>query len=190
MPDHFAILAQPRRPWIDPGLLRETFHRLSATLHPDVPETGDAAQFAALNAAYTVLKEPASRLRHLLELEAPELLSAPANPGALGNLLMNLAGLRPKLQKLQARKAAGTSPLSAALLAADEAGLRQEVEGIQAAIEAEHEKALTQLQEIDGSWTSVTPPDFAALTSLYHRLSFLAKGRTQAREASFALGAA
>ncbi len=74
--DHFAELGQPRRPSLDADALKDHFHRLTAEHHPDI--AGDGGRFTTLNAAYTVLREPAARLRHLLELDAPAALAAPA----------------------------------------------------------------------------------------------------------------
>ncbi len=76
MADYFALLDEPRRPWLDPEVLKAKFHALAATVHPDrvhratEPEKQEANQrYAELNAAYQCLREPKERLRHLLELE-------------------------------------------------------------------------------------------------------------------------
>src|ERR1700722_13850489 len=76
MNDNFALFNEPRRPWIDPDLLKEKFLALSAQFHPDrvhqssEPERRAASErFAEINAAYNCLREPKDRLRHLLELE-------------------------------------------------------------------------------------------------------------------------
>ena len=128
MPDHFAILAQPRRPWLDPGALRESFQRAAAQHHPDAAGGGDA-QFAALNAAHTLLREPATRLRHLLELEAPDLLTRAAQiPPALADLFMQLAGHRRALETFRQKHSAAASPLARALLAAEKTALLRALE--------------------------------------------------------------
>src|SRR6266545_1175670 len=74
--NHFAVLNEPRRPWLDAELLKGKFLALSASVHPDRVHNLDEAKRAAaqehyteLNAAYTCLREPKERLRHLLELE-------------------------------------------------------------------------------------------------------------------------
>ena len=33
--DHFALLNETRRPWLDADLLKQKFHTLSGSLHPD-----------------------------------------------------------------------------------------------------------------------------------------------------------
>src|ERR1051326_2841375 len=79
MADFFALLDEPRRPWLDPELLKTRFHALTAAIHPDrVHSAGDEEKkaanlrYAELNAAYQCLREPKERLRHLLELERGE----------------------------------------------------------------------------------------------------------------------
>ena len=76
MIDYFTLLAEPRRPWLDPDLLKRKFLTLAADLHPDrfhntgeLEKAGANRRYAELNAAYHCLAAPKSRLRHLLELE-------------------------------------------------------------------------------------------------------------------------
>ncbi|HEX3798843.1 MAG TPA: DnaJ domain-containing protein [Verrucomicrobiae bacterium] len=76
MTDNFALLNEPRRPWLDLDSLKEKFLALSTQTHPDrvhqspEPERiAASARFAELNSAYQCLREPKERLRHLLELE-------------------------------------------------------------------------------------------------------------------------
>ena len=76
MSDYFALLDEPRGPWLDPAALKQKFIRLSVLAHPDrvhsssEAERNDAARrFADLNAAYQCLRDPKERVGHLLELE-------------------------------------------------------------------------------------------------------------------------
>jgi curved DNA-binding protein CbpA len=190
MPDHFAALDQPRRPWLDAAVLRECFHRSSAKLHPDVPGTGDAARFAALNAAYTVLRDPAARARHLLELEAPDLpAAATAPPPAFGDLFMRQAAIHQRLAAFRAKHASVSNPLARALLTDEEAALRHDAEAAQSALDTEHASALEDLRALDSRWSAGDETRFAQLADIQRRLTFLGKWRAQLREALFALGA-
>jgi curved DNA-binding protein CbpA len=190
MIDHFAILEQPRRLWLDADALKDAFHRLSATVHPDVAGTGDSAKFAALNGAYSVVREPASRMRHWLELTFPDAPTAnPAPPPELGDLFMEIAGLRRRLDAHLAQRKAATSPLSRALLAGDEAALRRDLTAALERLEVAQSAALAELKSSDAAWQEAAPIPREALLGLSHRLAYLARWSTQLREALFALGA-
>lgn len=84
MTDCFALLDEPRRPWLDVDALKAKFLARSAEAHPDrvhgAPEAERAAaqeRYTTLNAAFNTLREPKDRLHHLLELELG------AKPGGL-----------------------------------------------------------------------------------------------------------
>ena len=77
MTDYFALLDEPRHPWLDTEKLKQKFLALSADAHPDRVH-GEMAQekksanerYTQLNAAYQCLSNPRDRVRHLLELES------------------------------------------------------------------------------------------------------------------------
>ena len=84
MIDYFALLDQPRKPWLDVDLLKEKYHALARVAQPD----------ENLNEAYRVLSDPKSRLEHLLQSE-----SRPSEnvPNELVDLFMEIA---PVLHKI------------------------------------------------------------------------------------------
>jgi DnaJ-domain-containing protein 1 len=119
MTDNFALLNEPRRPWIEPDSLKQKFLALSAKIHPDKihsasesEKSAAAKQFAELNAAYNCLLEPKSRLLHLLELE---LGAKPKDiqqiPAALADLFAEIAAACRKADDFLAEKSKVTSPL-------------------------------------------------------------------------------
>ena len=76
MIDYFALLHQPRRPWLDPAVLKEQFLALSKEVHPDKFHNSPAAdkavaqeRYAELTTAFNCLRSPKARLLHLIELE-------------------------------------------------------------------------------------------------------------------------
>ena len=75
MTDCFALFSEPRRPWVDPDVLRKKFLRICSELHPDRPKGCDSEnrladdKFGELNSAYACLQNPKTRLFHLLTLE-------------------------------------------------------------------------------------------------------------------------
>lgn len=69
--DYFSLLSLPRHPWVDPVVLKANYHKAAAGRHPD-HSGGQTARFVELGEAVSCLKDPATRLRHLLQLTFPE----------------------------------------------------------------------------------------------------------------------
>lgn len=184
--DHFAALAQPRRPWLDAGKLKEFFHRTSASCHPDVAGSGDAVRFAAINAAYTALRDPVSRLRHLLELEAPELAGqTQAVPPELADLFMRVAELRQALAAFLKKENAAAPGLARALLAGDRLALGSRADALHRDLHAAHETALSLLGELDAEWDARGAESYERLAALHRRFAYLSKWRAQLGESLF-----
>jgi curved DNA-binding protein CbpA len=161
--DYFALVSEPRRPWLEPDVLKQKFLTLSASLHPDrihsagaAARAGAATSFAELNAAYTCLADPKSRLRHLLELE---LGAKPKDieeiPAALADVFADVAMTCRSTDGFLAERSRGTSPLLQVqrfehaqdwvdkLLA-----LQQKLSGVQGQL-------LDELKALDGRWVNL-----------------------------------
>ncbi len=119
MTDCFALLDEPRRPWLELEALKQKFLALSAQVHPDRVHNRDESErqsaqnrYTDLNAAYQCLREPKDRLRHLLELE---LSAAPAEvqriPPDLADLFMEIGPACQQADSLLSEKDAIQSPL-------------------------------------------------------------------------------
>jgi curved DNA-binding protein CbpA len=119
--DYFALLDEPRRPWLDTIALKQHYLALSSTIHPDKVHTAgenekDAAarKFAELNVAYNCLGDPKSRILHLLELEAG---AKPRDiqqiPKDLADLFVEVAALCNDVDKYLKEKPQNASPLLA-----------------------------------------------------------------------------
>ena len=190
-PDFFALLGESRRPWLDPEAVKETFHRLSRTEHPD-QQTAENADFARLNQAQVTLRETKLRLRHLLEIEYPEIkLSGPSGvPTGLADLFVTVHGLLRETDAVLTKKAAATSALARALLAREEFAAREKVEATLEQLDALHAAASAELQAFDTRWLLARPPDAAAaLHDFYQRFAYLTRWLEQLRERLFQLGA-
>jgi curved DNA-binding protein CbpA len=188
MPDHFAVLAQPRRPWLDEDALKECFHRASAEWHPDVAGSGDAARFAAASAAYSALRDPVTRLRHLLELEAPDQLARPQSiPSDFADFFMRLAELRSALDAFHQKEAAAPGTLARALLTTDKLALQHRAATLQSQLDTAHEAALTALRTLDAEWPPGSGDQFERLAALHHQFAYLSKWRAQLGESLFQL---
>lgn len=185
--DYFALLNEPRRPWLDADALKEKFHRLTASHHPDV--TRDAGfDFSTLNAAYNTLRDPKSRVRHLLELEFPAELSRPLQiPPALGDSFMAIGALLQRLDAFLKKQSEAASPLTAALLAPEKFSLIENVEEQLAVVNERHAKLLDELRALDARWDTEKPG--ARLAEIYQALLFVAKWSDQLREGTMKLHA-
>lgn len=190
-PDYFALLGEPRRPWLDPERVKDTFHRLSRTEHPDQAAAEADADFARLNQAQAALRDPKARLRHLLELEYPQIrLSGPSNvPSGLADRFVAVHGLLRDTNALLTKKAGTSSALAKALLAREELAAREKVETALDKLAALFDAAEGELQGFDALWTAARPSDAAdTLLMLYQRFSYLSRWTEQLREQLFQLG--
>ncbi len=198
MLDYFALLEEERRPWIDPGRVKETFHRLSRNQHPDQRTSGgsveqvssDNADFAALNVAQQTLRDPRSRLRHLLSLEYPQVsVSGPsAVPSGLADLMFPVQSLLGQADAFLARKAAASSALSLAMLAGEGFLLQERAEKKLAALEAKLSELTDELQQFDSQRWYTRPADTASvLLGFYHGFAYLGRWTEQFRERLFQL---
>ena len=161
-PDFFALLDEPRRPWLEPDSLKKKFLSLSAEVHPDrVHTSGEAAKeeaskrFAELNAAYNCLREPKERLRHLLELE---LGNKPSDlhqiPSDLANLFMDIAGMCRQADAFLGEYAAVSSPLLRAQMFERGQEWTERLMSMQKQVGQRHDTAIARLKELDAQWTA------------------------------------
>lgn len=163
MIDYFALLGQPRRPWLEPDTLKSEFVTRAAATHPDRIHDGTEAErqrangrTAELNSAYSCLREPRDRLKHLLELEIG---CRPTDlqeiPQSSAELFMRIASTCREADAFIKRHAAITSPLLRAQNAAEVhkwmnrlAELHKHVSGLQ-------EGGLAELRTLDVKWEAV-----------------------------------
>lgn len=107
MTDHFERLGLPRRFSIDPSTLEAAYLHRSRAVHPDFHQTGTGAEraaseavAAAVNEAYTTLKDPYRRAEHLLALfGGPSATEVKDIPPAF---LMEMMDLREEIERADA----------------------------------------------------------------------------------------
>lgn len=179
MTDHFAALGEPRRPWLDPEVLREKFHRLAGEHHPDV--AGDTApDFAALNTAYSILREPHLRLRHLLALEFPDTPIPAAIPPAIADLFMETSQLLRALDAFTTRWEHTTTTLARVLLAREQSTLSAQTPLMLDKVCLHGKLREDDLRAVDDDFPA--PASAPALAALQPQLAYLAKWTGQLRE--------
>lgn len=207
MADYFALLDEPRRPWLDADTVKAKFLALCVAAHPDRihdtdSETRRAAteRFAALNAAHTCLREPRERLRHLLELESG---IAPANtqriPAEMMDLFMTVGQLCQKADRFLAERTQVTSPLLKVQWFERGMEWTDQLNALQQQINTQRDGLVADLQTLNSAWESAPAPGtperrpalpLERLEQIYRSFSFVTRwtGQLQERVVQLSLG--
>lgn len=173
MTDHFAVFGVEPEPLPDEEKLKEAFHRQGALAHPD-REGGSEEQFRELNNAWQTLRDPARRIRHLLELRAPDLTQSQqvVEPG-LAELFLRAGACLQEFAGLQRRDAAADSPLVKALLAGEKMEKIEQLGTLRSEAEAGLSTTLAEVSKLGFHWES--PDGLRTLAALQRRLAFYGK---------------
>ena len=206
MTDAFALLHEPRRPWLDAEVLKEKFLPLSSAAHPDrthnAPET-DTQQanerYAELNAAYNTLREPRERLLHLLELEQgakpSDIQRIP--PGTM-DLFVEVGQLCRDVDAFLTQRGHVTSPLLKVQMFERGMEWTDQLQSLQQRINAKRDELTAELQQMNTLWASVpavgSPGRVAALPlerleQIYRVFSYVARWSEQIQERNVQLAA-
>ena len=178
MTDHFALLNQPRRPWLDADVLKQKFLTLASDAHPDRAHNANESEkaevtkrYAQLNAAYNCLAEPKLRLLHLLELE---LGAKPKDiqtiPAALADLFAEVANSCRSADGFLAEKSKATSPLLQVQLFERGQDWVEKLNALQRKLNELREKLTGELKSLDTQWISA---DAAARRDILPKLEEL-----------------
>lgn len=197
--DCFALLDEPRRPWLDAEALKEKFLARAADLHPDrfhgsTPAEKEEAsrRYAELNGAHARLRDTKDRLAHLLELELgrrPQ--DVQQVPVAAMELFFQVGQLCRETDQFLVGRGQLTSPLLKAQSFERGLELAERISGLQRALAKELEAIEARLQTLNAAWaaapvvgspqrTGKLPLD--RLEALYREFSFLARWRGQLQE--------
>ena len=164
--DNFALLGQPRLPWLDPMALKAAFLEQSTRLHPDRVQAANAEEqaaatrrFAELNAAYNCLREPKERLLHLLELESG---APPANvqsvPADIVDLFMETGQVCRQTDQFLAAKSRAASPLLQAQMFEQALDWTARLQALQERIQLRRDQLLAELPAMNAAWNAAPPP--------------------------------
>lgn len=194
MTDNFALLNEPRRPWLDVDLLKQKFRALSASLHPDrihsASESDKAAatkKFTELNAAFNCLAEPKLRLLHLLELE---LGTKPKDiqqiPTALADLFAEVANSCRNADGFLAEKGRVTSPLLQVQFFERGQDWVEKLNGLQRKLNELRENLTDELKALDAQWLSADATQrveiMRRLEELYRLFGYFNRWNNQIQE--------
>ena len=199
MTDYFALLDEPHRPWLDADALKAKFLALSAAVHPDrvhgASEKKKAAahqRYAELNAAYNCLREPKTRLRHLLELEqGAKPKQVQQIPPTTMDLFLEVAEVCRGTDSFLADRAKITSPLLKVQMFDRGQEWTDKLMALQQKLNAQQEEAAALLKVMNAAW-EMAPAIGAAgraaslplerLEQVYQILSYLARWTSQIQE--------
>ncbi len=198
MTDCFALLDEPRRPWLDTGSLKAKFHARSAEVHPDRVHNAPAAEraaaqerYTALNAAFNTLREPKDRLQHLLELETG---AKPGNiqstPTELTDLFFEVGRLCRDVDFFLLEKGRANSPLLKVKMFQRAMDWTNQINALQVRLNAKRGELETALSAMNEVWTTApAEPEarraalpLARLEQLYRTFSFLSRWTAQLQD--------
>jgi curved DNA-binding protein CbpA len=188
MTDYFALLGQPRGPWLDPAGLKEAYHRQTLQSHPDTATSDRESDFAGLNEAYQVLQDPKRRLHHLLSLESGAPPSAnQVIPRELQELFLLIGALTQRANAPQEKIRTASNALSRSLLKPQIVELEKEASDLRQKVRDLNDAANVQLREINSAWQSDRARQFTPLSNLYVTFAYLGRWSAQLDELAFQL---
>jgi DnaJ-domain-containing protein 1 len=199
MTDAFALLNEPRRPWLETEALKARFLQLSAEVHPDrfhrAPEAEKAEagrRYTAINTAYQCLADPKERLLHLLELERgvppPNIQRMP--PGTM-ELFAEVGQRCRDVDAFLANRPQSPSPLLKVQLFQKAMEWTDALTALQQTVQAKRDELTKELLTMNTAWDSAPPvgsPERTAalpldrLEQVYRVLSYLARWTGQIQE--------
>ena len=190
MTDYFALLTETRRPWLDADTLKTMFFAVSSEVHPDRVHNASESdklvanqRYTELNAAYQCLREPRSRIRHLLELELGAKPSDLTNvPDDLMELFFAVGKAFREVDAFLGEKAQATSPLIQVQLF--ERGMErvEQLNELSHNISPRREALLEELKTLDADWQSGKSTQTDRLLSIWRLLSFYERWLAQIQE--------
>ena len=186
MTDAFARLGLTRCAALNEETLKTAWLEHGRAAHPD-QAGGDAALSAEINEAYDVLREPESRLKHLLELEHPDQAAEWATVPMEERLMQVFMRLGPVLQKVEAfakKRGAATSALVQALLAGEQMRMQEELEERMGELSDLRERLEAEMLEVDALRGNGDPARaMEAMRVLRAKFAYVGKWQRQTREA-------
>jgi curved DNA-binding protein CbpA len=191
MIDYFALLDQPRMPWLDLDKLKDAYHAKARQNHPDL-QTGDPSpttetSFANLNEAYQVLQDPKRRLHHLLSLEGAPPGSSRVIPQELQDLFPEVGSLTQRVKVLLEELKTRTNQLSKSLLKPQILQLQTEVNAMRDKIRSLLGASATELEQRNIGWAKNPAGQIEALSNLYVLFAYLNRWLDQLNEIAFQL---
>ena len=174
MSDHFAELGLARAAWVESEEVKSRHHLLMAACHPDKSQ-GDANRATRLNVARRILEKPATRLRHILELEFPNFQSA-QKPQPDWDLFSRTGEAARLAKQVASAAASATSPLARAVAKKQAAETRKNLAALQ-------EELAQRATDMERKTKSLSLADPQAISNLAEEWTFLNRWQSVIHEA-------
>ena len=184
MTDYFALLDEPRRPWLEPDELKQKYHRLTLAAHPDTQtESTPSDAFTELRKGYRTLSDPTQRLLHLLTLEghAPA-TNAQSVPDNLADLFLNVGLLNQEIDFVARKLAAATSGLGKSMLTRELLEVQTQVKDQLDRLRGTYDEQLERLRNLNDEWTSDRARALTQVAEVYGRITYLSRWIDQLEE--------
>lgn len=192
-------MGELRRPGLDAEALRGRFVELSSTLHPDrCHESADTVRdeagrtYAALNEAYQLLREPRTRLLHLLELEmGAKPRDIQRIPAGTMDLFVEVGQLCRDVDGFLQERSQVTSPMLKVRLFTEGMGWVEKLKALQGKVSAKGAELEQELEAMNAIWRAApalgSPERQAALPlgrleEIYRVLSYVGRWSGQIQE--------
>jgi curved DNA-binding protein CbpA len=183
MTDYFALLQQPRRPWLDLDELKERYQALALAEHPDQKTPGRGGiDFAEVNEAYRCLRDPRLRLQHFLVLEGNLPDAGETIPPDLFDLFSQISAFIPKADGFLGKWRTTSNSLGKSLLESERMSVQAESQTLVQKLRELYEQAVAAMESPNELKTET-----GNLKRLYLRLTYLGRWLQQVEERSFAL---
>jgi molecular chaperone HscB len=148
--DYFSFLGLPRRLVIDQAQLERRFRDLSRQFHPDYFYNASPTERLAslerssyLNDAYRALRNPISRIEHLLAIEGlPSAKSEDGTAKVPPGLLEEVFALNEELDEIREARESGADP----------AGLRERLDSARKPIDLKREEHEREVEALSARW--------------------------------------
>jgi curved DNA-binding protein CbpA len=189
MIDHFALLEQPRRPWLDEEELKRNYLEKARSAHPDAQKPGesDSLSSSAINEAYEVLRDPKKRLRHFLELEGVQFETGHREiPEELMALFPGTTENSQKAKQLLEKATGTSSALGKSLLQPELLAMRGDLKAALAILSASYEASLSEIRGVSATWNR-KPEQLVLLQNTLTKMTYLQRWITELEEKQFQL---
>jgi len=184
--DYFALLGEPRQPWLDEEELKSKFFTLSSSVHPDrahaLPEKEKQnahERYIELNAAYHCLREPKERLRHLIELQTGRKpVQVQEVPGDMVEIFFRIGQACREADELLKRKAIVTSPILLVEFFEQGQSLTERLMKLSGDLAERQGRLIAELEAVNAEWSE----KIERLEQIQQTLSYLHRWMAQLQE--------